>query len=49
MNYECIRVKVAFVTTTQSTLQLHSALYNIAQNTLHVHTFFKSVVSKRGG
>jgi hypothetical protein len=30
--YVCVSVKSAFVRTTKSTLELHYALYNIAQN-----------------
>jgi len=40
MCYAYIRLKVAFVTTTKSTVQLHSALYNIAQNTVHIRRTF---------
>ena len=37
----CACVKSIFVRVTKSTLQLHNALYNIAQNILNIHKFLK--------
>lgn len=37
--YVCLSVKSAFVRTTKSTLQSCKALYIIAQNILHMHSF----------
>ena len=39
--YVCLSLKSAFVRTTKSLLQLHNALYNIAESFLHTHTFLK--------
>jgi hypothetical protein len=46
----CISVKSAFVKTTKSTRSLHNALYNNAQNILHIHTrtFLKMSGFQRG-
>jgi hypothetical protein len=39
--YVCVSVQTVFFKTIKPTLQLHNALYNTAQNILHLHTFFK--------
>lgn len=41
-----ISIKSAFVRSTKPTLQLHNMPYNIAQNILHIHIFWKSFDSE---